>query len=267
MKTDLQFEQITSPANSKIKRLRKLRQTRNETTEDLFMILGNHHLGSALEAGWEIVECYFTEEVQDSSFGLDFLRQILKRGGSLYQVSNSIFVEISEKEITHGMVGVCRKKNFSWDDLELQSRIVALVQPQDPGNVGTILRTLDSIGGGGLVLLNGGVRPYHPTLLRASMGSIFWNPIIQADFATLNDWRKIHDYQLIGTSARGQTKDWNKTDERKSILLFGSEQKGLDDSQLSACDELISIPMRGHHSSLNLAVAAGIILYKFFKLV
>lgn len=231
------------------------------------MIHGNHHLGSAVEAGWEIVECFFTDEIQESSFGLDTLGKIKERGGYLYQVSRTIFNQISAKEFDHGMLGVCRMRFFGWEELERQKRIVALVQPQDPGNVGTILRTLDSIGGGGLVILNGGVKPYHPTLLRASMGSIFWNPILQVDFEPLNDWRKIHRYQLIGTSARGKSEDWQTSEDGKTILLFGSEQKGLDDTHISACDQLISLPMLGHHSSLNLGVAAGIILYKYFNLV
>lgn len=266
MKTDLDIELITSPANARIKYLRKLRQKKNDL-DDLFLIFGNHHLGSAIEAGWEISQCYFTAEVPESTFGKEILKNIQAKGGELFQIPQPIFGEITDKELSYGMVGVCKKKFFDLDDIRDEDRLIALVQPQDPGNVGTILRTLDSVGGGALVLVNGGVNPFHPTLLRASMGSIFWNPIVLAGFKELDQWRRTNGFTLIGTSARGTVQEWDIPLTPKPILFFGSEQKGLTEDQLLACDRLISIPMRGHHSSLNLAIAAGIILYKIQKMI
>ena len=80
---------------------------------------------------------------------------------------------------------------------------MAIVSPQDPGNVGTILRTIDAVGASGLILLDSSVDPYHPTAVRASLGSIFWYPIVSASFAEWSRWAQQQGYHIYGTSARG----------------------------------------------------------------
>jgi len=114
-----------------------------------------------------------------------------------------------------------------------------------------------------LFLLDGGVDPYHPTSVRASMGTIFWKPIIQTSFNEFMDWSRRGGYQRIATSAHA-TQDYREMKPNAPwILVLGSEQKGLSMEQLKACDLSVSLPMRGRASSLNLAVAAGILLYQF----
>jgi TrmH family RNA methyltransferase len=124
------------------------------------------------------------------------------------------------------------------------------------------LRTIDAAGADGLILLDGGVDPFHPTAVRASMGTLFWKPLAQAGFADFLAWSRAHGYHLVGTSARG-TQDYRSVSlpGGPTVLLLGSEQKGLSGEQLAACDTLVSLPMRGRATSLNLAVAAGILLY------
>jgi TrmH family RNA methyltransferase len=139
----------------------------------------------------------------------------------------------------------------------------ALVSPQDPGNVGTILRTLDACGAGPLFLLDGGVELFHPSCVRASMGSIFWIPVVETTFGEFNSWRQERRVLMVGTSAHARM-DYEDFDSQGKpvILLLGSEQKGLTETHTAGCDILLSIPMKGHSSSLNLAVAAGILLYQ-----
>jgi TrmH family RNA methyltransferase len=128
--------------------------------------------------------------------------------------------------------------------------------------VGTILRTLDAAGANVLFLLEGGVDLYHPTCVRASMGTLFWKPVLQASFAEFVDWAKANGIRLIGASAHAQV-DYHDIhpDGFPWILLLGSEQKGFSEEQRGACDVTVSMPMRGKVSSLNLSVAAGILLY------
>lgn len=254
---------ITSPANPRVKALRKLRQRSNDDPER-FLIVGTHHIGSALEAGWHIEELFITSDVLENPFGKKVIQTILRMAGDVFQIEGALFNELSEKDHDRGMLAVCRKRVFTLDDLVGLERIAALLKPQDPGNAGTILRTLDSVGGGGLVLLDGGIKPYHPSFLRASMGSIFWNPVVMCDFDTLSAWRAVNQYRMIGTSAKGKPSGSHYAAKDRTILLFGSEQKGLEPDQIDACDELVSLPMKGHHSSLNISVAAGILLYKYF---
>lgn len=263
MKTNNQIGIITSSANPRVKELKKLRQRGNDDAHK-FLVVGSHHIGSALEAGWKVDELFLTTDILDSEFGKNAVEQVLEGGGEVVEVTSEIFNAMTEKDHNRGMLAVCNKRVFSLDSLLGKERIVALVKPQDPGNVGTILRTLDSVGGGGLILIDGGIKPYHPSFLRASMGSIFWNPVVQCDFQNFSVWRATNGYRLIGTSAKGTLGKMRPNKNEPTILLFGSEQKGLEPNQVEACDEMVSLPMKGHHSSLNIAVAAGILLYRFF---
>ena len=155
------------------------------------------------------------------------------------------------------------QRQMRLDDLKSARVGVAVVSPQDAGNVGTILRTLDAVGADALFLLDGGVDPYHPTSVRASMGTIFWKPMVQTSFNEFVNWSRGLGYQLIATSAHSGKNylEWKPT--TPWILILGSEQKGLLPEQIKACDVSVSLPMRGRASSLNLAVAAGILLYHF----
>jgi TrmH family RNA methyltransferase len=128
--------------------------------------------------------------------------------------------------------------------------------------VGTILRTLDAVQADALFLLDGGVDPYHPTSVRASMGTIFWTPILQTSFDEFVDWSRKHEIRIIGTSAHASL-DFRKFGaDYPWLILLGSEQKGLSPDHLKVCDTVVALPMQGRASSLNLAVAAGIFLYQ-----
>jgi TrmH family RNA methyltransferase len=128
--------------------------------------------------------------------------------------------------------------------------------------VGAILRTLDAVGADALFLLEGGADPYHPSCVRASMGALFWKPVVQASFEEFVSRARSRGWRLIGSSARGRTDDRELRRGRvPTVLLLGSEQKGLSAEQLAACDRVVALPMRGRSSSLNLAVAAGVLLY------
>jgi TrmH family RNA methyltransferase len=129
--------------------------------------------------------------------------------------------------------------------------------------VGTILRTLDAVGADALLLLDGGVELYHPTAVRASMGTIFWKPVVESSFDEFVEWSRRRNYQMIGTSAHGDVEYQTFVPNSPWILILGNEQKGLSKAQTNACDVTVCLPMKGRVSSLNLAVAAGVLLYQF----
>ena len=143
---------------------------------------------------------------------------------------------------------------------------MALVAPQDPGNIGAILRTIDAVGASGLLLLGSSADPYHPNAVRASMGAIFWYPTACASFGEFARWAKGAGYSVIGTSAHG-SQDYRVEGAytKPVILLMGSEREGLTDEHKAACDLLVRMPMQGRVSSLNLAVATGVMLYTLLE--
>ena len=251
---------ITSLTNPLIKKVRALRQRRARTEAGLFIAEGLHHVGEALEAGWEIDSILYSPDVLTSGFA----RDLIARFSSVMQpVSAKVMDSLADKENPQGMLAVIHQRSTRLADLKSLQVAAAVVSPQDPGNIGTILRTLDAVGADALFLLDGGADPYHPTSVRASMGTIFWKPVVQTSFNEFIEWSRRGGYQRIATSAHAEQNYGDLNLGTPWILVLGSEQKGLSVEQIRACDASVSLPMRGRVSSLNLAVAAGILLYRF----
>ena len=251
---------ITSPANPLIKKVRALRQRKARAEMGLFIAEGLHHVGEALEAGWEIDSILYSPEVLTSDFGRDLISRV---GQTAQLVSAQVMELLADKDNPQGILAVVHQSLTRLDDLESVRIGAAVVSPQDPGNIGTILRTLDAVGADAFFLLDGGVDPYHPTSVRASMGTIFWKPIVQTSFDEFIEWSRRGGYQRIATSAHAKQNYQELKPNAPWILVLGSEQKGLSMEQIKACDVSVSLPMRGRASSLNLAVATGILLYQF----
>lgn len=261
------MEQISSSSNPKAKLVRSLRSKKERDALGLFLCEGIHHVGVAFECGWDVQAAFYQPHGLSSAYGQQLVRNMEQAGVPVFEVSATVFESMTEKENTLGLLAVVRKKELSLSGLAQANIIAAMVSPQDPGNVGTVLRTLDAVGGGGLVLLDGGVDPWHPSVVRASMGSFFTQPMAQSSFGEFAAWAKQNSWQLLGTSARGQDLRTADLSPAKKIVLFGSEQKGLEPWQVEQCDMLLSVPMLGKNTSLNIGVAAGIILYKVCGLV
>ncbi len=258
---------ISSTANPRVKMARSLREKKFRDQSGLFLCEGIHHVGAAFEAGWEVETAFFEPNGLVSGYGNKLMATMQSAGVPCMPVTPHVFETLAEKERTLGIVAVLRKKTFGLESFASQKIISAMVTPQDPGNVGTLLRTLDAIGGGGLALLDGGVDPFHPAVMRASMGSFFSIPTVSTSFDHFSVWAQQEGWHLVGTSARGKDLKQANLPAEKMVLLFGSEQKGLEPNQINACETLVSVPMLGKNTSLNIGVAAGIILYKVSGLV
>jgi TrmH family RNA methyltransferase len=261
---------ITSLSNPKIKQVRRLQQRKYRRESGLAFVEGIRHVGEALEAssraglGLEVDSLYYAPDLLDSEYADGLVRQAQADGVACYPLSPEVFTSISSKENPPGLLALIRPRYEALDNLNPQNFPwgVALVSPQDPGNIGTISRTLDSAGASGLLILEGGADPYHPSAVRASMGALFWHPVVEASFADFALWARQEGYTIYGSSARGSL-DYRQVGRYRqpAILLLGSERQGLTSEQISQCDVLLRLPMQGRVSSLNLAVAAGVLLY------
>ena len=259
---------ITSLSNPLIKQARALRQKKARLESRTFLVEGIHPVGEAIEAGWEVNSVLFAPELLTSSFARDLISSL---GSQTQPVSAPVMESLTDKDNPQGILAIVRQKHTPIHQLKHAHTpgagtircAAALVSPQDPGNVGTILRTLDAVGADALFLLDGGVELYHPTVVRSSMGTIFWKPIITASFDEFVPWARQGNYQLIGTSAHGEVDYQTLIPRSPWILVLGNEQKGLSAAQTNACDVAVSLPMKGRVSSLNLAVAAGVLLYQY----
>jgi TrmH family RNA methyltransferase len=252
---------INSNQNTKIKLARSLKTRKHREKTDLFLVEGLHHVGEALTAGVEIEFILYQEHVDTGSFQQKLLGQIRDKGIPNFSVTENVYRSLSEKENIKSLIAVIKQKKHTLADLGKIRNGVGLITPQDPGNIGTILRTIDAVGSDALFLIDGGADPYNSNCIRASMGTIFWKSIFQTSFADFIEYVQKHKIKLYGTSAKdGQ--NFNKVEyQSPAVLLLGSEQKGLSDEHKSYCDELLTIKMRGRVSSLNLSIAASILLY------
>lgn len=250
---------ISSTSNPLIKQVRALRKKKTRRENKLFLVEGIHHVGEVVEAGWDVESVLYAPDKLTSGFAHDLISRLTYKP---QPVTPQVMKSMADKDNPQGIIAVVHQKRMQISDLPPSGDAVALVSAQDPGNVGTILRTMDAVGIDTLFMLEGGVELYHPTVVRASMGTLFWKTIIQTSFEEFLRWARIGKYQLIGTSAHADVAYHDHLPTHPWVLVLGSEQKGLSAGHLSACDVAVSLPMRGRVSSLNLSVAAGVLLYQ-----
>ncbi len=258
-------ELISSHANPLVKQIRSLRQKKGREETGLFLVEGIHHVGEAAEAGWDLETLVYAPDLLTSDFARHLVDEQQSHGVRCVALTGSLFADIAEKDNPQGILAIVHQRHLTLENVTLEGFAfgAAVVSPQDPGNVGTILRTLDAVGADGLFLLEGGVELYHPSVVRASMGTLFWKPVVQASFDEFVQWSRKNGCQLVGSSAHAKTDYLEfRQGNQPTILLLGNEQKGLSPEQIAACDVVVSMPMKGRVSSLNLAVAAGVLLYQ-----
>lgn len=261
------MELISSRNNAKIKQVRSLKERKARQASGLAVVEGIFPVGEAVAAAQErrveVDSIYYAPQLLTSVFASGVVTSQAAQGVPCYATTEEVFASMADKDNPQGILAVVRPANHTLEELNpnIAAWCVALVSPQDPGNVGTVLRTLDAVGASCLLLLESSLDAYQPGVVRASMGLVFWKPVVSASFSEFLSWARGHAYHLYGTSARGQD-DYRKVEYRKPcVLLMGSEREGLTSDQRLACDTLISLPMRGRATSLNLAVAAGVMLY------
>lgn len=258
---------ITSRSNQKIKQIRKLGQRKAREASGRFVVEGIAHVAAAVEAGAAVDYICYAPELLTSPFARELLEREMTRGMSCHPVAADVFASVSGKDNPAGILAVVAQPQRPLAELTAATFPfgVALVSPQDPGNIGTILRTIDAVGADGLLLLDGGADAYHPSAVRASMGALFYKQVAAATFAEFAQWARRHGYRVVGTSAHARS-DYRTADyARPLLLLMGSEQEGLTPEQMALCDETVRLPMHGRVTSLNLAIATSVMLYEAIR--
>jgi RNA methyltransferase, TrmH family len=254
---------ITSRQNPKIKQIRSLDSRKQRDKQGVFVVEGIRHVGEAVESGTQIEYLLHAPELLTSDYAFGLITRLEMENVPVFSTTPEVFADLAGKDHPQGILAVVRQQMATLSALNSDSFRwgVAIETPQDPGNLGTILRTLDAAGADGLIVLGGGTDIFHPTAVRASMGSLFWKPVVYSSLEEFHAWQNVHQYHIYGSSAKGAV-DYRKVDyQRPGILLLGSEREGLTDDALSLCESVARLPMHGRATSLNLAVAAGILIY------
>lgn len=258
---------ITSRANARVKQFRKLRDRKERQKTGLFTIEGLRIVAEAIEQHAEVEALYVASELLTSAFGLELVDTAKKNGMEVVDVSREVFHSMSLKDGPKGLAAVVRQRWMALADVRLApgENWTAMESIQNPGNLGTVMRTQDAVGAPGLILLDLSTDPYDPAAMRGSMGAIFTQKLVKASFAEFADWKQQMGYPLIGTCDAAEMDYQEVVYPDPVLLLMGSERQGLDAGQMALCDEMVSIPMVGQNDSLNLAVATGVMLYEIFN--
>jgi TrmH family RNA methyltransferase len=257
---------ITSLANPTIKALRALKQRKARDEQGRYLIEGIRPVAEAIQCGAPLEMLIVAPDLLSSAFAHDVITTYAAEGGKILTVSAAVFTSLTEKEHPQGLAAVGYIRYTPLSELPPAAvGWVALVEVADPGNLGTVLRTADGAGFSGVILVGTTTDPFDPAAVRASMGALFSQPIVRTDWRDLLAWCRQRQITLVGSSDRGACDYRTAPYSRPLVLVLGSERHGLSDEQLADCDLVVRIPMRGRSDSLNLAVAAGILMYEITR--
>ena len=180
-------------------------------------------------------------------------------------VPPEVMASISPAKTPQGVLFTCRVPVLPVPETLPGRRYVVLDGVQDPGNVGTVLRTLDAFDADGLLLTGGCADPFGPKTVRASMGAVFRRPVWSVTPEELGDLLRRSGIPLYGAALRDDTEDARALDLRRCAIAIGSEGRGLTEQVLALCDRTVRIPMEAHCESLNAAMAAAVLLWEAYR--
>jgi TrmH family RNA methyltransferase len=256
---------ISSLANEKIKIINSLSQRKYRKKLNLFVAEGLRICQEAIDNDWKIKYLLCHKEKSDNDLLANLSCKVLNSGGDVLEVTSRILSKISHKENPQNVLAVIEQKFNDLPKLLSKETWVALECIRDPGNLGTILRTIDAVGAKGCILIDDCTDPFSYECVRASMGAIFNVNIVSINSNDFLQWKKESDFNLIGTSLSNASSYTKASWKLPFVLLMGNEQQGLSDKVLGRCDQLIKMPMLGRADSLNLAVSTGVALYESIR--
>jgi TrmH family RNA methyltransferase len=255
--------QITAFSNPLVKDVRALRDKKGRRRQGMFLAEGLRILTEAREAGrLPAILFYAAGATHPLLDGL--IADVEAAHGDVVETNADILQKISGKDNPQTVLGVYRGFDTSLDRLDRAAAPLWIVAQalRDPGNLGTILRTGDAVGAGGLILVDDCVDPFSTEAVRASMGALFTQTIAAAPWPDFLAWLRFGEGQLIGTSLTAEIDYQAPRYGKPAFLLVGNEAQGLPEAYEAECDLLVKMPMAGKADSLNAAVATAVMAYE-----
>jgi RNA methyltransferase, TrmH family len=255
--------EVTAFSNPTVKLLRSLRDKKARRAEGLFLAEGLRILTEARDSGQLPQIIAFSAEGARHPLAAEIIAATESAGGDAIETSPDILSKMSGKDNPQMLIGAYRQPTISLERLD-RSRAPLWIVAQalrDPGNIGTILRTGDAVGAGGLILVDECADPFSVEAVRASMGAVFTQDIAASRWPQFLDWLRSGDGQLVGTSLNSTNDYLDAEYQKPCFLLIGNEQQGLPVEYESQCDLLVKIPMAGRADSLNAAIAAAVMAF------
>ncbi|ALG60764.1 MULTISPECIES: TrmH family RNA methyltransferase [Citromicrobium] len=256
--------EITSYSNPTIKALRSLREKKHRQRERRFLAEGLRLLTDARESG-RVPEVLVMASKRDPHPLIDALEHAVEAaGGDVIETTPDILSKITGKDNPQAVAGAFAEWDTSLDRIDRNAAPIWLVAQalRDPGNLGTMLRTADAVGAGGLILIDDCADPFGVEAVRASMGAIFTQNLARARWEEFLPWLRQGPGQLVAASLREAVPYRGAPYASPCFVMVGNESQGLPEAYETACDLRVTMPMRGRADSLNAAVAAAVLAYE-----
>jgi RNA methyltransferase, TrmH family len=252
---------ITSSSNPRLKSIRRLRRCRRR--DDAFLVEGFRQVACALEAA-AIRELYTSPELHLGACEAELAREAERHGAAVAELSATAFESISAHVRPDGIVAVVDRWSTSLDCLELAPNPLVLVAEavERPGNLGTIIRSACAAGADALVVAEGCTDLFHPETVRGSVGTLFKLPAAEASTEDAIGWLHARGLRIVVATPDAGRTCWDADLDGPTAAVVGNERYGVSPAWLEAADETVTIPMPGPADSLNVAVAAGVVIFE-----
>lgn len=253
---------LSSAENINIKEVKSFKLKKNRDEKDLFIIEGTRSVGDALDSGVEFYKVFVSERFLEANSRAS--RLIEKFNCPVFLVRDSLFRKVSETENPQGILAIVFKSKITLDEeIEKTDFVLVLENVQDPGNVGTIIRTADAAGVGLVIVVGACADVYSPKVVRSTMASLFNVPIIKIESVeTCVDLLRDKGFKIYASSLESSLSCFESDLLGKCAILLGNEGNGLSHEAIGLADKSIHIPMKGEAESLNVSIAAGILMFE-----
>lgn len=251
---------IESKDNNFFKEAKKLKERKFRQRENKFILEGFRLIEEAIKAKMEIESIILLEESKESFYKSNLLSENIIEE-KIFVLNKNLFMQISSTENPQGILAIVKNKEF---ELDLNKEFFLICDKvQDPGNLGTIIRTAHAAGVDGIILTKGTVDIYNDKTIRSTMGSMFYLPIFydDSDFSLIKKLKE-NKFNIVTTSLKESRNFFDENLKGKIVLAVGNEGNGISDELFDLADKKVKIPMPGNAESLNVAVAASIILFE-----
>ncbi|MDP4098391.1 RNA methyltransferase [Paenibacillus sp. P96] len=258
--------ELISPNNPRVKEWAQLLEKKHRTRQGKYIVEGVHLVQEALRSGADI-ECIAYDIEKGIPYELRGFAQLPDRKPEWAAVSCAVIAKCTETKTPQAVFAVVRKEARQADELLRQQDglVIVLDGVQDPGNVGTIIRSADAAGAAGVVLGHGCADLYNPKTIRSTMGSMFHLPIVEAELTQILAAAKTGGARVVSTSLQASYSCYSYDFSQPVWLVIGNEGQGVSDAVATLVDDSILIPMVGQAESLNAAMAATVLLFEAMR--
>ncbi len=258
------LKKITSLQNKEIKHLVQLQEkSRNRRKEKAFVVEGQREIGLALKGNYRLLNLYFQPEIID----FEKVIEIGRKNGNpeITELNREVYEKIAYRVSTEGLIGVFESRENSLEELRFKNEnplILVAEAPEKPGNIGALLRTADAACLDAVIIANPKTDLYNPNIIRSSVGCLFTNQVATGSTSEIIEFLQKKKIDIYAAALQASEEYYKIDFSKASAIVVGTEATGLSQEWLDNSSQNIIIPMQGEIDSMNVSVAAGILIFE-----